>query len=160
MKYRKDFVTNSSSSSFVCDVCGYECSGMDMGLSDAGMYQCVNGHTFCEDESIKMNKEEMIAEILKMEFYDHYDETNKRHVYTKKTKEEVESMNEDEMDDILFDDRGAVPECVCPICQFKEGTYDDIAKYLMKKHGTNYRDVLVEMKHAFGTYEKLKDYIK
>ena len=37
-KYRKDFVTNSSSSSFVCDVCGETASGWDMGLSDAGMY--------------------------------------------------------------------------------------------------------------------------
>lgn len=48
MKYRKGFVTNSSSSSFICDVCGATESGMDMGLEEANMYECVNGHVFCE----------------------------------------------------------------------------------------------------------------
>lgn len=30
MKYRKSFVTNSSSSSFICEVCGEVESGYDM----------------------------------------------------------------------------------------------------------------------------------
>jgi hypothetical protein len=53
MKYRSSFVTNSSSSSFVCDVCGATESGWDMGLSDAGMYECENGHTFCDSHLVK-----------------------------------------------------------------------------------------------------------
>ena len=48
MKYRKGFVTNSSSSSFICDVCGAVEGGYDMGMEDANMYQCENGHMFCE----------------------------------------------------------------------------------------------------------------
>jgi hypothetical protein len=47
MKIRKCFVSNSSSSSYVCDVCGEEVGGWDMCLSDADMCQCVNQHTFC-----------------------------------------------------------------------------------------------------------------
>jgi hypothetical protein len=43
MKIRSGFVSNSSSSSFVCDVCGENISGMDIGLSDAGMFECMNG---------------------------------------------------------------------------------------------------------------------
>ena len=47
-KIRTSFVTNSSSSSFVCVICGEEASGWDMGLRDAGMYECENGHVFCD----------------------------------------------------------------------------------------------------------------
>lgn len=46
MKFRKDFVTNSSSSSYVCEICGRTESGWDMGLSEAEMMECVNGHSF------------------------------------------------------------------------------------------------------------------
>lgn len=35
MKFRKDFVTNSSSSSYVCEICGRTESGWDMELSEA-----------------------------------------------------------------------------------------------------------------------------
>lgn len=42
MKIRTGFVSNSSSSSFVCDVCGNIESGWDLGLNDAEMCECVN----------------------------------------------------------------------------------------------------------------------
>lgn len=35
MKFRKSFVTNSSSSSYICEYCGKEASGWDMSLSEA-----------------------------------------------------------------------------------------------------------------------------
>lgn len=53
MKYRSDFVTNSSSSSFICVICGNVESGYDAGLSDVGMVECVNGHVFCEHHLLK-----------------------------------------------------------------------------------------------------------
>ena len=48
MKIRQGFVSNSSSSSFICMVSGHVEAGMDMGLDDAEMYECENGHYFCE----------------------------------------------------------------------------------------------------------------
>jgi len=51
MKIRLGFVSNSSSSSFVCDVCGRAESGMDISLRDFDMIHCVNNHTFCTCES-------------------------------------------------------------------------------------------------------------
>lgn len=46
MKSRNGFVSNSSSSSFMCLSCGEIESGMDLCLSDAGMMECVHGHIF------------------------------------------------------------------------------------------------------------------
>ena len=50
MRIRVGFVSNSSSSSFVCDVCGRQESGWDLCLSVAEMAECENGHTFCQSE--------------------------------------------------------------------------------------------------------------
>jgi len=44
MKRRKGFVSNSSTSSFVCCVCGSIESGMDLCMSDVDMFQCEAGH--------------------------------------------------------------------------------------------------------------------
>ena len=55
MKIRSGFVSNSSSSSFVCDVCGASEGGYDVGLSDVGMFECGNGHTVCLDHMVKVD---------------------------------------------------------------------------------------------------------
>ena len=46
MKTRLSLVSNSSTSSFICDVCGAVESGQDACLSDVGMIRCENGHDF------------------------------------------------------------------------------------------------------------------
>lgn len=46
MKIRRGFVSNSSSSSFICDLTGHVESGMDYSLTDCVMVECVHGHTF------------------------------------------------------------------------------------------------------------------
>lgn len=51
MKVRQGFVSNSSSSSFVCAICGNADAGMDASPSDFGMAECENGHTFCTSHS-------------------------------------------------------------------------------------------------------------
>jgi hypothetical protein len=58
MKIRKYFVSNSSSSSYICDVCGHEESGWDLGLSDADMVECEHGHIFCVDHALTDEYEE------------------------------------------------------------------------------------------------------
>ena len=50
MKKRNGFVSNSSSSSFVCGICGEIESGMDLCLSEAEMYECdICHHDFHND---------------------------------------------------------------------------------------------------------------
>ena len=69
MKIRNGYVSNSSSSSFVCDICRAEYSGMDACLDDAGMYSCENGHIICEDhidsEVLENFRKEKIEEYAK-----------------------------------------------------------------------------------------------
>lgn len=50
MKMRKGFVSNSSSSSFICDITGHVEGGYDCCLSDVEMAECVKGHTFLTSE--------------------------------------------------------------------------------------------------------------
>lgn len=71
MKARKGFVSNSSSSSFICDVCGEQSSGWDMTYQDAEMVCCKNGHEFCEVHLIGGNK---TLERLEDEDREDYDE--------------------------------------------------------------------------------------
>lgn len=57
MKIRTGFVSNSSSSSFICDFCGNEECGYDLSLSEAEMCECEHGHTFCETEILQVENE-------------------------------------------------------------------------------------------------------
>ena len=52
-KKRKYFVSNSSSSSFICEICGRTETGFDACLSDFGYVECENGHTFCDEELLE-----------------------------------------------------------------------------------------------------------
>ena len=70
MKIRKGFVSNSSSSSFVCDVCGEDTSGMNMTLEEAEMVYCKNGHVFCEGHLIPFIKALDFLQDAEREDYD------------------------------------------------------------------------------------------
>lgn len=52
-KVRKGFVSNSSSSSFICEISGNVESGYDASPSDCGMIRCVNDHLMMEEYAPK-----------------------------------------------------------------------------------------------------------
>jgi len=68
MKVRKGFVSNSSSSSFVCDVCGESVSGMDMSYDEAEMVCCTNGHDFCEVHLLGKNTLDVLQDEDREDF--------------------------------------------------------------------------------------------
>ena len=157
MKFRKDFVTNSSSSSYVCEICGRTESGFDLCLSDAEMMECVNSHTFCREEALKRpSKKDLIKMILENEWNkDTWDSTLKgRRDYTE---EELITMEEDALFDKFCSEGGyyEVPECVCPICQFIEYSEYDLSAYLLKEYGIPRDEVFAEVKQFNKRRKKL-----
>ena len=151
MKYRKCHVTNSSSSSFVCDICGRVESGWDIGVEDAEMYECVNGHTFCWDEALINygDKEDLIRMILE----EGWNKTYSRDIIPE------EKLNNMEWEDLMeFTENGyCVPEGFCPICNFIEYSESDLSKYLLKEYGISRDEVFAEVKAFNKRRKKLYD---
>jgi len=141
MKKRLGFVSNSSSSSFVCSVCGVIESGMDASLEDFEMAQCVLDHEFHEGC--------IESEVVKAALMAHF---------AKADDEDVDEESDDYIDS--YELRHAVPADGCPVCSMSVLLSEDEAAYLRKKLGMTQEAVLAEIKTAFSDYPTFKDAIE
>ena len=161
MKIRKFFISNSSSSSFVCSICGEIESGMDASASDFGMKTCERSHSF-HDDCNKMpapTSKELEASILGYVKREKYIEEADKENYRAQVKDA--EGDEEVLNDIieeLFE--GGVPACKCPICSFVQIDSGDAVEYLYKKLGTTAEKLAKEIKGRFEDYSEFKAYSK
>lgn len=138
MKIRNGFVSNSSSSSFICDVCGEEITGMGISFEDYNLCECEEGHIFHKEEAVNREKPcTVISDFNKQEY----------------TYEDFFHCYEEDSYDI--------PSFYCPICQFKKVSYMDALSYLLKKSGYGtLEDVKEEILSSYSSNKELQEFIK
>lgn len=175
MKKRHGFISNSSSSSFICDVCGEEASGMNMCLEEAEMFQCVNEHTFCDYgccNPIVFTKEQMLKHLtdwcktwIDREEDEYYQQYNHYHIekakkFSKKLEENYylsedtfEELKEDAYTAEIKDNRYNIPSTFCKICNFEKLISEDCEGYLLRITNKTKEEVLEEIKTKFKTYD-------
>jgi len=141
MKIRTGFVSNSSSSSFICHVCGEEFQGMDLCPSDADCAQCENGHIMCNShlKDIDMTPEQVKGcehefDRTKVKFCSECGEPAW-------TEEEV--------------DGNELSSKYCPVCQFKIYAEEEMAKYLELTRKISREVVFAEVKKINKRRRKL-----
>jgi len=126
MKIRNGFVSNSSSSSFTCCECGNTESGWDLGLQEAGMFQCEKcGRNFCEGCGDKVPREEIIKELEKQALNNKY---IKSHIENVDLKEADYDMLLDIAND-CYEIRYLYPKEYCPNCQEEKNKKEEIEQF-------------------------------
>ena len=174
MKIRVGFVSNSSSSSFICDVSGEVVSGWDIGLSDAEMYQCEKGHTFLIEYAVcdvaglpKDIKKDLVVDGVIGRNYsiDDNEEREADYIIRKNTfgdsltDEEIDKRIEDEEYDENVQAGYDVPSGMCPICQFAYITDHDAKLFMLKKLNISEEGLETSIKNSFDSFQKFQNYI-
>lgn len=158
MKIRQGFVSNSSSSSFTCNVCGETQSGMDMSCGDADMFECENGHIVCNSHQRKVDITDSDKKSLL------HARLAKR---TWKTPTEVSSETaeinassgnalEESYNEACYD---GSPSGLCPICCFEKLDGNEGLLYLLKKAGITRDQLAARIGIEFKTFSAFSNYI-
>lgn len=151
MKVRSGFVSNSSSSSFVCDISGEITSGYDMCFRDAGMTRFYCGHTVSDKYADDARKQFLsqpygkIAEQLReycKEASSFFLANIEKHGMS------IEDSFEETCAEFGLDDE--LPSSMCPICNLKYVTKDSVLAYLLKSSAMEIDDVVNNIKDTFG----------
>jgi len=158
MKKRYGFVSNSSSSCFVCLISGKKASGWDLSLSKAEMCRCVNGHTISNEYRFQFKElthedyEKLIKENYEGELTEYEVKSYNRMMEALKDKDYSEI-------DSYFDLKSGYdfPEDQCPICSFKHFLAEDVLNYLYNSKVSK-QEIEAEISQKFKNYNDFKTF--
>lgn len=164
MKIRKGFVSNSSSSSFVCDVCGNVESGYDASASEMGFANCENGHLFCEDHIVKNLTDDQIKGIVKRILESGYASEDFVDLSEEDQIEELRAvitnkyMNTNSFEEYGYDNK--IPAECCPICSMQSIPDSEVLTYILKAHEFTRENMMEKIRRDFTDYQAFAAYIR
>lgn len=134
MKIRSGFVSNSSTSSFVCGICGESYEGWDAYPTDPAYNcsVCPNGHIMCNEHLKDVKIEPDMVKGCDCDF--DRDKCKYCPICGKETWVEDESQE------------GNLSSRYCPICQFEDYSEYEMATYLEKTRGVSRDEVFTKIK--------------
>ncbi len=150
MKFRNACVSNSSSSSYICEICDHAESGYDLGMAEAEFISCVNDHTICEGHVLDYIMEKGFIAELKQYLIDN-DEARES---------DVEDIDEANALIECGEIRWNLPAAFCPCCNFHSLARYDYHRYLETLTDINKQTALGILKTKFGTTKELWHWIR
>ena len=162
MKVRVGYVSNSSSSSFVCDVCGRVESGYDCSPSDFEMHELECGHTVCSHEINKKITLKQIKEFIEdSDLFELIDEINLK--IEKKGVDYI--LEQSELEDVIQEIEGnfgsyEMPKFLCPICNMKHISDSNKYRYVLNKFGLDDNKIIEQIQNNYSDIDKFDDDMK
>lgn len=160
MKFRKDFVTNSSSSAFICEICSYVAIGYDINLSDYDMYECECGHAFCQSH-MELTEKQIFDDVLEQELIKAASAENQDYLTELEKLRDAGEVDIFELSYITdIELRYALPKKYCPICQLHAVPDTTVLDYLLARDNISLVETKKEISSNFRNNEDLNTFVR
>jgi len=163
MRIRRGFVSNSSTSSFVCLVSGHVEAERDASASDVGMCECENDHVFCNHYLLPTPPGISPKDVIEsyVEFANRYRECT---TVEETTKQITEALNTDDVEKLTgevveehireeideeFPGFGDASALRCPICTMTHIPDEAMLKHVLRLLHKTREDLTAELREKF-----------
>lgn len=161
MKIRYGFVSNSSSSSFTCDVCKDTAVDYD-GECEIEYLTCKEGHQICKKhiKSSLLKKSTAQMHQVLLDDVDNWDHVGADE--RESERDSIRGMDAQEVEDFYNDLTCGeeLDETTCPLCSFKILSDEDLLDYLLMLTGSTKKSMIDQALKSYPNYDAFWDAIK